>query len=91
MAIKVTGGQVSLQGNARVKATVVEIDFPNANRVNGAVPAGAAGTLIIKNVPDHQNFQRRDALNYEDGNNNNAATLDVTGVVGPTKYSVTKR
>lgn len=90
MAITVTGGVVSLNGNASVKATVDTLNFPNANRVNGQVPINAVGVLTIKNVPDYQNFVALNSLNYADSNHNNDAILRVDSVVGPTKYNITR-
>jgi|GEM_PF-5222025 len=90
MAITVNGGIVSLRGNASVKASVGQMDFPNVNRANGQVPINAAGVLTITNVPDHQNFAALDVLNYGDGNNNNNAVLRVDRVVGPTKFNITR-
>ncbi|WP_281990576.1 hypothetical protein [Aquimarina aggregata] len=90
MSIKIVGGIVSLTTNPKVKAIVNTIDFPNVNRVHGQVPIGAQGVMVIKNVPDHQNFVPGNILNYRDSNNNNNAQLTVNSVVGPTKYNVTR-
>ncbi|SBS39202.1 hypothetical protein MSP8887_03705 [Marinomonas spartinae] len=90
MAIKVTGGVVTLNGLPNVKATVETINFPNNDRVNGEVPVGAQGTMILKNVPDRQNFVVHNVLDYRDGNNNNNAQLTVDRIDGPTKYLVTR-
>lgn len=91
MAIIITGGVVTLVGRPAVKATVETINFPNSNRnQQGQVPIGAQGTMILKNVPDHQNYKVNDVLDYRDGNNNNNAQLTVNRVDGPTKYQVTR-
>ncbi len=90
MAITVEDGMVKLSSNPKVKATVITIEFSKANRINGQVPAGAEGKMIIKNVPDYQNYVVNDVLSYSDSNSNNNAQLKVTRVYGPTKYGVTR-
>jgi hypothetical protein len=90
MAITVTGGVVSSANKPSIKATVDTINFPTSNRVGGQVPVNAAGVMTLKAPPDYQNFAVNNVLKYADGNNNNNAQLTVTGVVGPSKYKVTR-
>ena len=81
---------MSLQSDGKVKVAVVTINFPTANRVKSRVPINSTGVMTSKNPPDFKNFMKGNALNYEDSNNNNNASLIVTSVVGPTKYNITK-
>lgn len=88
MAIKIEGGVVTSQNDSKIKGVVLTIDFPNATRVNGKVPLEAAGTMIPKDPPDHQNYKKDEILKYDDGNNNNLAYLKVTSAIGPSKYNL---
>lgn len=89
----VIGGAVRRQGQAQnLSAGVDHIDFPNVGPGVVVVPAGAQGTMWLTAPPPViGHYDVNDVLDYGDGNNNNNATLVVTGVVGPSKYQVTKQ
>lgn len=90
MAIKIEGGVLASQNDSKIRGVVTEINFPQATRVNGKVPLESAGTAILKNPPDVQNFAKDEIVEYSDGNRNNTAYLRVTSVVGPAKYNLTR-
>lgn len=85
----VEGGVVELRGNQVTRTDVVSITFPNLQPGVAVVPAGAAGTMILRTPPPQiGHFNRGDQLDYADSNNNNNRTLTVTSNIGPSKYAI---
>ncbi len=86
----VEGGIVELRGNPVTKTDVVNITFPAVPAGAPEVPAGAAGTMVLKEPPPQiGHFNRGDQLDYSDSNAHNDRILTVTSNIGPSKYNIT--
>jgi hypothetical protein len=88
MAKTVKGGGVRRQAEQKKFAVAVEkIDFPNVAAQAPTPPPNSAGVMTLTKAP-HDPYRANEQLSYEDSNNNNARTLQVTSVVGPSKYNI---
>jgi hypothetical protein len=92
MPKEVRGGIVYRNDQSeKLAAEVDHIDFPTVGS-HETVPAGADGTLYLKNPPPQiGHYDRGDILYYKDSNRHNDSTFEVRENVGPTKYKIRVR